>query len=94
MKSETLSRDPVRELYLEKCTPEQHIELLELEIKMNEEKMKFYDKSPLFKDELWQRAMMNRYKSHIQNKYIQIQKLSKKINTISDETRKGITENK
>jgi hypothetical protein len=79
MENTELPKDTVRELYLEKCTPEQHIELLELEIKMNEEKMRFYDKSSFHKNPLEQIAMMNRYKKHIENKRLQIKKLQKKI---------------
>lgn len=78
--SEQKPIDPVRKLYLEKCTPQQHIELLEIEIKMNEEKMQFYEKSPLHKDQLQQRALISRYQKHIENKHLQIKNLKKKIN--------------
>jgi rubrerythrin len=79
MESENKFIDTVRDLYLSKCTPEQHIELLEIEIKMNEEKMKFYDKSRLYPDELKHRAMISGYQKHIDNKYSEIKKLKKKI---------------
>jgi len=79
MENTELPKDTVRELYLEKCTPEQHIELLELEIKNTEEQMRFYDKSNITKNPLEQKVMMNRYKSHIENKRVQIKQLQKKI---------------
>jgi len=77
---QTKVNDPVRELYLEKCTPEEHIQLLELEIKMNEEKIAFYNKSPLYKDQLQQLAMIQRHRNQVNSKLEQIKKLQKKIN--------------
>lgn len=79
MENTDLPKDTVRELYLEKCTPEQHIELLELEIKNTEEQMNFYEKSPLKNDLLQQAIMKKRYQAHIENKRVQIKKLQKKI---------------
>ncbi|OYX86778.1 MAG: hypothetical protein B7Y83_00120 [Flavobacteriales bacterium 32-34-25] len=74
-----LEPDKVRELYLQKCTTEQHIELLENEIKLNEEKIAFYNNSRLFKDELKHKVMMERYKKHIEEKRNFITKLKKKL---------------
>lgn len=74
-----LEPDKVREVYLQKCTPERHIELLEIEIKLNEEKMDFYNKARLFTDELKHKAMMQRYKNHIEDKRKMIMKLEKKL---------------
>jgi len=79
MENTELPKDTFRELYLEKCTPEQHIELLELEIKNTEEQMNFYEKSPLKNDLLQQAIMKKRYQAHIENKSLQIKKLQKKI---------------
>lgn len=50
--NDNLPEDTVRKLYIENCTPEQHIELLEIEINLNEEKISFYNKSPFYKDAL------------------------------------------
>jgi hypothetical protein len=74
-----LPEDTVRKLYLEKCTPQQHIELLEIEIQLNEEKMAFQRKSPLYSDALKQAALMKRFENHNKDKQEQIKKLKAKI---------------
>lgn len=78
MAKETL-KDPVRELYLEKCTPEQHLNILENEIKMNEEKVRFYTKNPFHVNGLKQKSMIDRHNVDIQNKYREIEKIQRKI---------------
>lgn len=73
-------KDPVRELYLEKCTPEQHIEILQQEIKLTQEQMEFYKKNPLTSNVMKQRIFDDKCKKHIENKYKQINELKKKNN--------------
>jgi hypothetical protein len=76
---DNLPEDTVRKLYLSKCTPQQHIELLEIEIQLNEEKMAFQRKSPLYSDALKQAALMKRFENHIKDKHDQIKKLKANI---------------
>ena len=82
MEKQTNFKDSVRELYLEKCTPEQHIQLLELEIKNTEDQMQFYNKSPLTPNVIKQRIFQDKCKKHIENKYKQIKVLKKENNIL------------
>lgn len=69
--------DTVRENYLEKCTDEQKIEILELEIKNLEDKIHYYSKSRFYTNEIKHLAFMNSLAERIKLKESQIKKLRK-----------------
>lgn len=60
-------------------TPEHEIEILELEIKLNEDKIRFYNNAPFYKDLLRQAIDIKKYNDRIADKYKQIAKLKKQI---------------
>lgn len=60
-------------------TPQHNIEMLEHEIKMNEDKIRFYTNAPFYKDQLKQAIDIKKYNDRIADKYKQIAKLKKLI---------------
>jgi hypothetical protein len=59
--------------------PEHELEILEFEIKLNEEKIRFYTNAPFYKDMLKQAIDIKKYNDRIADKYKQIAKLKKQI---------------
>ena len=60
-------------------TPQHNIEMLEHEIKMNEDKIRFYTNAPFYKDQLKQAIDIKKYNDRIADKHKQIAKLKKLI---------------
>jgi hypothetical protein len=69
--------DKVREDYWNKCTNEQKIQLLELDIKNLEDMIHHYSKSSVHSNPLKQTAFLNSLKERIKLKESQIKKLAK-----------------
>ena len=59
--------------------PEHQIEMLEHEITLNEDKIRFYTNAPLYQDQLRQTIDIKKYNDRITDKYKQIAKLKKLI---------------
>jgi hypothetical protein len=59
--------------------PEHEIEILECEIKLNEDKIRFYTNAPIYIDLLKRAIDIKNYNDRIADKYKQIAKLKKQI---------------
>jgi hypothetical protein len=77
---ETPVNDSVRDEYLSRITPEQHAELLKLEINNLEDMQKHYQENPLKQNALKHKAFMLILANKINDKYSLIKKLEKEIN--------------
>lgn len=77
MEKQKFETDKVREDYWNKCTDEQKIEILELEIKNIEDKIHYYSKSRFYTNEIKHLAFMNSLAERIKLKESQIKKLRK-----------------
>lgn len=74
---ETPVNDPVRDEYLSRITPSEHVELLRLEINNLEDMQKHYQVNPLKQNALKHKAFMSSLANKINDKYSLIKKLEK-----------------